>query len=136
MARFDIGARSYKHGHAARGGQTPEWTSWRAMTERCTNPRHVGFKYYGARGVKVCAQWASFETFLADMGPKPTPRHAIDRINPDGDYEPSNCRWATPAEQRRNQRPYDQTARCLKGWETRRARGWEPRRNKLGRFKA
>src|SRR5579859_2961892 len=91
------------------------------MLERCSNPNHIGFRYYGARGVTVCERWrASFAAFLADMGPKPTPAHTIDRY-PDnsGDYEPSNCRWATPAEQRRNQRPYDESERVRRSWESR-----------------
>jgi len=89
------------------------------MIERCTNPRHVGYKYYGARGITVCQQWqSSFTTFMQDMGPKPTPRHTLDRKDTDGNYEPKNCKWATYAEQRANQRPYDESARVYKSWET------------------
>lgn len=100
---------------------TPEHSTWRGMIERCENPRHIGYRYYGERGIKVCERWrTSFVAFLADMGAKPTSRHTIDRY-PDlnGDYEPGNCRWATYAEQRANQRPYDESARVLAAWSSR-----------------
>jgi hypothetical protein len=74
------------------------------MRTRCNNPKPADFKYYKGRGVKVCERWDHFENFFADMGPKPSARHTIDRINPDGDYEPLNCRWATWKEQRHNRR--------------------------------
>lgn len=90
------------------------------MIERCERPAHIGYKYYGARGIKVCRRWRKdFAAFLADMGPKPSPRHSLDR-HPDqsGDYRPGNCRWATPAEQRANQRPQNNSARVQKSWDT------------------
>jgi hypothetical protein len=75
------------------------------MIRRCTNPDSTGYARYGGRGITVCDRWReSFANFLADMGPKPTPRHTIDRINNDGNYEPGNCRWATGKEQCRNTR--------------------------------
>lgn len=90
------------------------------MLERCSNPNHIGYKYYGGRGIKVCERWrGSFLAFLADIGQKPSARHTIDRYpNPDGDYEPTNCRWATYAQQRANQRPYDEGARVQRSWDT------------------
>ena len=73
------------------------------MKNRCSNAKTGNFKYYGGRGIKVCDRWInSFEHFLADMGKKPLGTMGLDRINPDGDYEPGNCRWATYIEQRHN----------------------------------
>lgn len=93
-----------KHGHCPRSGKSPEYRSWDAMLNRCNNPSHKQYRDYGGRGIKVCERWNVFENFLDDMGLKPTPKHSIDRINNNGDYEPGNCRWATISEQKMNQR--------------------------------
>src|SRR5262245_9255007 len=87
--------------------RSPELNSWYGMKNRCSNPKSSAWSNYGGRGIAVCQRWAeSFNNFLADMGPKPSPKHSIDRYpNNDGNYEPGNCRWATQAEQRANQRP-------------------------------
>lgn len=94
-----------KHGHARRKVRHPLYATWVGMKQRCFDPRHQDFAIYGGRGITVCFQWKeSFENFLSDMGPKPSLRHSIDRINTDGNYEPGNCRWASSAEQMRNVR--------------------------------
>ena len=73
------------------------------MKQRCSNPNQYAYQYYGAKGIKVCKEWAdSFEAFLRDMGTRPGPEYSLDRIDCDGDYEPGNCRWATKSEQSRN----------------------------------
>lgn len=91
---------SYKHG----GSKTREFKIWAAMRRRCSNLRDTSFQKYGGRGVKVCERWESFENFYADMGPRPSPAHSVERIDNSGNYEPGNCRWATPQEQGVNTR--------------------------------
>ncbi len=82
----------------------PLYHTWHGIKARCLRPSCTAYKWYGARGVAICERWLDFWTFVADMGPKPTPEHTIDRIDPAGNYEPSNCRWATIIEQRWNTR--------------------------------
>jgi hypothetical protein len=76
---------------------------WKNMRSRCSNVRDKSYVNYGGRGIKVCARWESFDFFLADMGLKPA-NLSLDRINNDGDYEPTNCRWTNSTEQNRNRR--------------------------------
>ncbi|MGS1095841.1 hypothetical protein ACVCNR_14785 [Aquamicrobium terrae] len=102
---------SRTHGMCAGGGRHPLYKTWSNMIARCQNAQRDNFKYYGGRGIKVCDRWrdgdaglTGFECFLADMGPKPTPCHTLDRIDNDGNYEPGNCRWATQTEQVANSR--------------------------------
>lgn len=82
---------------------TLEYKSWQSMKERCSNPKNNKWDLYGGRGINVCERWVNFSNFFEDMGPRPKGT-TIDRINPDGNYEPSNCRWATIEEQNRNRR--------------------------------
>jgi hypothetical protein len=95
-----------KHGHARdTAKKTPEYTAWTHMKDRCSSPGHPQFKDWGGRGIRVCARWAdSFATFLADVGPRPSPDLSLDRIDNDGNYEPGNVRWATRSQQQSNQR--------------------------------
>lgn len=81
------------------------YKTWEHMVARCYRPTHSRYKYYGGRGIKVCDSWRNdFWTFVADMGPRPEGL-TLDRKENDGDYEPSNCRWATMSEQNSNRRP-------------------------------
>lgn len=97
-----------KHGQTAypNGGRsTKEYNTWSLMLRRCHKVGSQDYADYGGRGVRVCERWHSFELFYADIGPAPSPAHSIDRWpNNDGNYEPGNCKWSTPKEQRRNQR--------------------------------
>ncbi len=94
---------SHRTTHGATG--TPEYRAWSGLRGRCCCPSNRAFPNYGGRGIKVCERWLhSFENFLADLGPKPTPLHSIDRIDNDGNYEPGNVRWATRTQQQRNTR--------------------------------
>lgn len=99
MAAVKVSNR--RHG----GHGTQEYQAWLNMRKRCLDPSHIGYKNYGARGISICERWlASYADFLADMGPKPQPRLTLERMENNGNYEPSNCKWATRKEQRANQR--------------------------------
>ena len=128
-----------RHGHAA--AETREYNTWHGMFARCRNPKSTSFSRYGGRGIGVCERWRSFENFLEDMGPRP-PGMSLDRIDCNGNYEPSNCRWATAVEQQNGKRSnvrisIDGADRTIAEWSRvtgtphhrilrRIRRGWEP----------
>lgn len=124
---------------------TPTYQAWRGMKERCYNPGHASYAYYGARGIAVCERWRdNFAAFLADMGKMPADSMTIDRLDNDANYSPANCRWATKTQQNRNHRntiwlEVDGVRKCMGEWAEiygipygrlaqRIARGWEPLR--------
>lgn len=110
------------HGESRSVGKTGEYLSWLRMRERCKCKKGNRWHKYGGRGIKVCDRWLnSYENFLHDMGRKPTEKHSLDRINNDGNYEPSNCRWATNKDQSRNKTTtiyltLGQTKKSLTDW--------------------
>lgn len=98
LSREVTGRRASTHGMS----KTPEYMTWSRMWRRCTCPSVERYPQYGGRGISVCDDWGSFENFYRDMGPKPSPKHSIGRINNDGNYCKSNCRWETQEEQSSN----------------------------------
>ena len=87
-----------KHGQCRRSGTTKLYRTWQSIFARCCNPKNKAYKYYGGKGISVCERWAKFDLFATDIGEPPTSIHELDRIDPLGDYEPSNCRWITKQE--------------------------------------
>ena len=100
---FGKEATNYRGG--AYSTHKQEGNSWRAMKMRCYSPKYRRYDLYGGRGIKVCDRWLGkegFKNFLSDMGKKPSPKHTVDRIDVNGNYEPQNCRWVTQVEQIHN----------------------------------
>lgn len=100
MAKYATKYNVKTHGRS----EDAEFGIWWAMRQRCSNPRNKAFENYGARGIFVCDRWQKFDAFYADMGPRPSPEHSIDRIDVDSGYSADNCRWATRDEQNSNRR--------------------------------
>lgn len=99
--------KNIRHGCAGKK-RTPEYRVWQGIRHRCLNPKDPSYPNYGGRGITICNRWMSansFEVFLADVGPRPSDLHSLDRINNDGNYAPENVRWATRSEQVKNRRP-------------------------------
>lgn len=91
------------HGYLRGRKEHSLYRTWTGMRRRCTAVDAHNYRYYGGRGIAVCARWEDFGAFVADMGERP-PSTTLDRINNDGNYEPGNCRWATRKQQRSNRR--------------------------------
>lgn len=94
---------NYKHGHGSTQKPSRTYRSWYQMWTRCTNPNADQFKYYGGRGIAVCARWRDFRNFLSDMGERPAGM-SLDRIKTECGYDKANCRWSDGSTQRRNKR--------------------------------
>jgi hypothetical protein len=111
----------FRHGHAG----TPIYQIWLGIKHRCLNSNDRAFANYGGWGIAICDRWCdSFEAFLADVGPRPSPAHSIDRKDNNGNYEPGNVRWATTEEQARNKRTnvwieFDGSRRLVVDWAER-----------------
>lgn len=107
-----------KHGKK----NTPEYRAWTGMRSRCDCSTNQDYADYGGRGIYVCERWKeSFTNFLEDMGPRPSPKHSLDRIDNDGPYSPENCHWADKRQQSENRRnshliTYDGRTKTIKGW--------------------
>lgn len=113
--------RFTRHKHSQLGKISKTYKSWACMIQRCTNPNNHAYSDYGGRGIKVCQRWLKFENFLEDIGELPTNKHSIDRINNNGNYCKSNCRWVTQKQQTRNTRrnrliSYNGKVQCLCDW--------------------
>jgi hypothetical protein len=133
VCRCDCGQEVIAHGNRLRSGKTTscgcarsvhggdgtrEYHVWVAMRQRCYDPNHDSYEYYGGRGIEVCDRWLvgedgyhPYQCFMQDMGPRPSDQHSIDRIDNDGHYDPNNCRWATSDVQNLNRRRWSRRQR-------------------------
>lgn len=121
LLEFAAKAAGRKERHGM--NKSPEHRAWVHMKQRCSNPNKREWPHYGGRGIKVCDRWqSSFLAFFADVGPRPSATHSLDRIDVNGDYEPSNVRWATQQQQVENTRTarlvtIDGKTQTIAAWE-------------------
>jgi hypothetical protein len=117
-----------------------EYKTWAVMKARCFNKNNPKYKDYGGRGISISPEWLhSFTNFLADMGLKPSPKHSIERIDNNGNYEKNNCRWATGIEQQRNKRTnrlitFNGETLCVQEWAERLGMNRATLRDRLKRW--
>ena len=115
-AKFNKGRTTHGMTHSR------EFIIWSSIRQRCYDSNHRSFPDYGGRGITICQRWDDFANFYEDMGPRPSPKHTIERINNNGPYAPENCRWAHCSEQSRNRRPHIKN------------REWDALKAKLARY--
>lgn len=112
---------SLQHGHSLNGVMSPTYGSWSHMKTRCNNPNYPFFENYGGRGITYCERWSKFDNFLEDMGERPKGRYSLERIDNEGNYEPSNCKWIPLGNQAYNTTrsanlTYKGKTKCMAEW--------------------
>lgn len=138
LSSEQVKKRATKHGQH----DSPEYESWSQAKYRCHNPENQAYRNYGARGIKMCAQWReSFPAFLEDIGRRPTPKHTLERIDNSIGYEPGNCRWALMHDQSRNTRvnrvvEFDGRRQVLMDWSKELGIHYETLRGRLNRWRS
>ena len=119
LRRQMLSAMNKRHGQATHRARSRLYKAWCAMKTRCLNPKYGGFKNYGGRGIGIAPEWLNdFSRFAQDVGEPPFPKATLDRVDNDGDYRPGNVRWATRAEQNRNQRQHQRARPYQRGGRT------------------